>query len=83
MIEPEEIIKKIEESLPGAQVEVQDLTGTRDHYKARIVATQFEGKNRIARHRLVYEALVEEMKGPIHALTLDVFTPEEWKAKTG
>jgi stress-induced morphogen len=31
----------------------------------------------IQRHRLVMAALAEEMKGPIHALTLDVKTPEE------
>jgi stress-induced morphogen len=31
----------------------------------------------LERHRLVMAALAEEMKGPIHALTLDVRTPEE------
>ena len=78
MIEPEKIVEKIQTALPGAEVDVQDLTGTKDHYKARVVAEQFEGQNLVARHRLVYDALSEEMKGPIHALTLDVYTPEEW-----
>jgi stress-induced morphogen len=31
----------------------------------------------IQRHRLVMAALADEMKGPIHALTLDVKTPDE------
>ena len=31
----------------------------------------------LARHRLVMAALADEMKGPIHALTLDVKTPDE------
>jgi stress-induced morphogen len=31
----------------------------------------------IQRHRIVMAALAEELKGPIHALTLDVMTPEE------
>lgn len=78
MIEPEKIVEKVQEALPGADVEVEDLTGTKDHYKARIVAEQFSGENRVARHRMVYDALSEEMKGPIHALTLEVFTPDEW-----
>ena len=78
MIEPEVIVEKIQAALPGAEVAVQDLTGTKDHYKARVVADQFEGKMLVARHRMVYGALKEEMKGPIHALTLDVYTPDEW-----
>ncbi len=83
MIEPQEIVDKVQQALPGAQVAVQDLTGTKDHYKARVVAEQFDGKPLVARHRLVYGALAEEMKGPIHALTLEVFTPEEWAAEEG
>lgn len=79
MIEPEKIVEKIQQDLPGADVDVEDLTGTKDHYKARIIADQFEGKNRVARHRMIYEALSEEMKGPIHALTLSVYTPDEWE----
>lgn len=79
MIEPEKIVEKIQEVLPGAEVDVEDLTGTRDHYKARVVAEQFEGKRLIARHRMIYDALSEEMKGPIHALTLDVYSPDEWE----
>jgi stress-induced morphogen len=31
----------------------------------------------IERHRLVMAALATEMKGPIHALTLDVKSPDE------
>ena len=37
----------------------------------------FAGKSLIQRHRLVMAALAEELKGPIHALTLDVKTPDE------
>lgn len=81
MIAPEIIIEKLQAALPGAQIDLQDLTGTQDHYKATIIAPQFIGKARLARHRLVYGALEEEMKGPIHALTLEVYTPEEWEAR--
>ena len=73
----EDIIAKIRVSIPDAQVELQDLTGTADHWKATIVSAAFTGKSLIQRHRLVMAALAEELKGPIHALTMDVRTPGE------
>ena len=73
----DQIAAKIRAALPDAVVELQDLTGTSDHWQARIVSSAFAGKSLIERHRLVMGVLAEEMKGPIHALTLDVKTPEE------
>jgi len=78
-VKQEDIIAKIRASIPDAQVELQDLTGTADHWKATIVSAAFTGKSLIQRHRLVMSALVEEMKGPIHALTMDLFAPDEHK----
>jgi len=76
-VKPEDIIAKIRAALPDAQVELEDLTGTADHWKAAVVSTAFAGKSLLARHRLVMDALADELKGPIHALSLDVRTPEE------
>lgn len=76
-MKPEEIIAKIRVALPDAVVEMTDLTGTSDHWDARIVSAAFAGKSLIQRHRLVHAALSEELKGPIHALTLDLKTPDE------
>ena len=73
----EDIIAKIRAAMPDAKVELQDLTGTADHWKATIVSVAFAGKSLVQRHRLVMAALAEEMKGPIHALTLEVKTPDE------
>lgn len=79
MIAAHTIVEKVEQALgEQTQVDVYDLTGTQDHYKAVIVSPSFSGKNSLKRHRLVYGALAEEMKGPIHALTLETYTPEEW-----
>ena len=75
-MKPEDIIAKIRTSLPDAIVELQDLTGTADHWKATIVSAHFAGKSMLQRNRLVMAALADELKGPIHALTLDVKTPE-------
>jgi stress-induced morphogen len=76
-VKAEDIADKIRAAMPDAKVELQDLTGTADHWKATIVSSAFAGKSLIQRHRLVMAALAEEMKGPIHALTLDVKTPDE------
>lgn len=76
-MKPEDIVAKIRAAIPDARVELQDLTGTADHWKATIVSTAFAGKSLLQRHRMINTALAEELKGPIHALTLDVKTPDE------
>ncbi|MFG6448488.1 BolA family protein [Roseateles sp. BYS180W] len=47
------------------------------HFRVRLVSTAFEGKSRVARHRLVYDALAELMQRGIHALVIDAKTPTE------
>ncbi|HET9953390.1 MAG TPA: BolA family transcriptional regulator [Polyangiaceae bacterium] len=81
MIEPEVVKARLLEAFPGADIDLVDLTGTRDHYQARIVSERFQGKTAIEQHQLVYQALGKEMDGPIHALALRTYTPESW-AKT-
>jgi stress-induced morphogen len=67
----DEVAKLIEAGIPGAQATVTDLTGTGDHFRAEVVADAFEGKSMVQQHQMVYRALEEQMKGPIHALQLD------------
>jgi BolA protein len=47
------------------------------HYQLVIVSRQFAGKNALARHRLVYEALSDLMPKRIHALAIRAYAPEE------
>lgn len=47
------------------------------HFQLRIVSEAFAGLPRIARHRLVYDALNPLMAGRIHALSMILQTPEE------
>lgn len=47
------------------------------HYRVYIVSAKFSGRSLIARHRMVYEALAEQMQGDIHALSLVTKAPEE------
>jgi stress-induced morphogen len=82
MIEPERVRELIAQAFPGAEIEVSDLTGTKDHYQARVVSADFAGRSLVEQHQMVYRALGEAMHGPIHALALKTFTPESW-AKQG
>jgi stress-induced morphogen len=66
----EEIKQRIEVAIPGASAQVEDYTGTGDHFQATVSAPQFHGRSRIQQHRLVYEIFGEEIGGPIHALSL-------------
>ena len=81
MIPPTELKALLIEEMPDADIEVTDLTGTQDHYSVRIVSGAFEGKTRIAAHKLVYGALGERVGREIHALSLQTFTPASWIAK--
>ena len=42
-----------------------------------IVSPAFAGKSRLARHRLVNEALAAELKGKVHALAIKAYAPGE------
>ncbi|MFV8816249.1 BolA family protein [Haliea sp. E17] len=53
------------------------------HFKVTLVSAQFDGKRSVARHQAVYGALAEEIAGPVHALALHTYTPEEWQQRGG
>jgi BolA protein len=48
------------------------------HYRVRVVSPAFRKLGRIARHRMVYQAMGEAMRNDcIHALSIEALTPEE------
>ena len=51
--------------------------GGESHFRVEIVSAAFEGHNRVARQRLVYEALKDEFAAGLHALALTTLTPAE------
>lgn len=83
VMEPSEVERLIRATFPDADIELVDLTGTKDHYQARVVSQAFEGRSPIEQHKLVYGALGDAMKGPIHALALKTYTPEAWQRLGG
>ncbi|MET0287965.1 MAG: BolA family transcriptional regulator [Polyangiales bacterium] len=82
MVERDEIETLLRKAFPDTTVlELEDLTGTKDHYELTIVSSKFEGLSRIAQHQAVYRALGTLMSGPIHALALHTHTPKTYAAR--
>lgn len=82
----ERIEKKLNDSLSPTYLEVIDESeshrghaGYRDggesHFRVVIKSKAFEGKNRLSRQRMVMNALAEELKEQIHALSIQATEP--------
>ena len=86
----EVLIDKLTRAFTPSELEVGDDShkhvghkgaGGGGHFSVRIVADAFEGKTLVARHRLVYAALADELAGPVHALALRTLTRAEAEAE--
>jgi len=84
----EKITEKITKALEPTQISVEDEShlhaghaGARPegqtHFGVKVVSAQFTGMTLVNRHRLINEALAEELKGPIHALAIKALSPDE------
>ena len=74
---PDEVRKFIAAGLACEHLVVE---GDGRHFFATIVAAEFEGRSRVARHQRVYAALGDRMREQIHALSMKTLTPAEWRA---
>lgn len=73
-----EIENLIKKAIPDAQVRVEDMTGTNDHFHIVVVSSMFKGKMLIDQHRIVQESLqVAFEDGRIHAVQIKTRTPDE------
>jgi stress-induced morphogen len=78
MITPEEIKNILVENLKGAEVNVQDMTGTYDHFEVRVAWPGFRGKGLIEQHQVVNRALAVPLEdGRIHALKIKTRVTEQ------
>ena len=84
----ESIKSKLTAALAPSQMEIEDEShkhaghsgwqpGGETHFRVYAVADIFTGKSRIERHRLVHAALRDELANRVHALALELKTPEE------
>ena len=76
-MDPGTIESLIKETLPDAEVTIEDLAGDGDHYAAHVVSGAFEGKTRVQQHQMVYQALQGRMGGELHALALQTSAPKD------
>ena len=51
--------------------------GGESHFNVTIEAAAFAGASKVARQRMVYKALAEELAGPVHALSVKALAPGE------
>ena len=86
------IRRKLSERLGPAELDIVDEShrhaghagarpGGETHFAVTIVSPAFAGLGRVARQRLVYEVLAEELAAQVHALSLRTLTPAEKSAK--
>jgi BolA protein len=84
------ILNRLNETLQPQSCLLQDdsalhaghagAAGGAGHYSLKIVSEQFDGLNRISRHRLVYDAVGDMMHTEIHALVIIAMAPSEMPA---
>ena len=81
------IERMLNEALSPGELQVKDQShlhaghaGAKEgkgHFEVTIVSDRFDELNRIARHRLVYDALGTFMDSDIHALRINAYSPSE------
>ena len=70
-LKSEEIKRLIKETMPDAEIIIQDLAGDEIHYSATIKSKVFNGKSKIEQHKMVYKSLKGKMGNELHALSLN------------
>jgi stress-induced morphogen len=69
-VDPQTLTLTLRQAFLDADITVIDTAGDHNHYEVTIASPQFVGKNRVAQHRLVYDALGTQVGNDIHALSL-------------
>lgn len=81
MPKPQEFEKRLKSELHAEHVEVEDSSGgCGQAFAVVVVSDLFEGKNRLARHRLVNGA-VKDLITAVHSFTQKNYSPAEWAAQ--
>ncbi len=73
-LSPAHLLVKDQSHLHAGHAGAEDGKG---HFDVNIVSDAFEGKTRIQRHRIIFDALGDMMQTDIHALSITARTPSE------
>lgn len=66
----QEITSRIEAALPDAHIELKDLAGDNDHWQVTVTSASFQGKLRVAQHKMVMQAFGDDLGTTLHALSI-------------
>ena len=79
---------RLEESFSPSWLEIANEShqhsvpeNSETHFRLVMASEAFAGKRAVARHQLVYGELRDLLEGPIHALAMHLYDPEEWVAR--
>ena len=88
MSKQQELVARLTAQFAPHFIEVQNEShmhssgrGSDSHFKVVLVSEQFAGLSKVARHRLVYQFLAQDLQAGMHALALHLFTEAEWLAQ--
>ncbi len=86
----QQIQSKLDEALDPSVLEVINEShmhnvppGSESHFKITVVSQAFDGKMLVARHRIINKLLADELAGPVHAIALHTYTPDEYFERAG
>lgn len=79
------IIEKLEDAITPSFLKVDNEShlhaggvGRESHFRVEVVSIQFVGLTPVRRHQWVYQTLHAELEGPVHALAIHAYAPDEW-----
>jgi len=90
MLKPveEAIRKKLVDALQPEHLSIENESdqhkgppGRESHFKVTLVSDSFAALMPVKRHQKIYALLADELAGPVHALALHLYTPQEWAAR--
>lgn len=89
MVIQQQIESRLREAFSPEHLEVENEShmhsvppGSESHFRVVLVSEAFAGQRKVARHQRVYQLLADELAGPVHALSLFAWTPEEWHQRS-
>ena len=88
MVVQQEIEQRLQQHFSPGHLEVANEShmhsvpaNSETHFRVVIVSDAFDGKRKVARHQQVYAELAAQLEGPVHALALHTYTPQEWQQR--
>lgn len=82
------IMRQLTDAFQPSFIQVEDESsnhhvpkGAQTHFKVIVVSATFNNVTRVARHKLVNTLLKQEFDQGMHALSMHLYTNEEWEAK--